>query len=401
MTDKATLDAAQLAFIRARITLMSTNPFYAHLVMKMPLQWMENVPGGISCTDGTNLMINPVAYIAMPKPEQISTLVHEVLHCAAGHLFRRGNREPLRWNIAGDVYIANVIEADKLASITASEQFLQQSGISRQLFRQMTTDQIYDALPAQPQSKGGGRGKGKGQGDDKTDGHGHWQEGGCYCEAKDSAERSQKEAQWKQNVIEAGQVAGNSHGAWRELVKAAMPKLPFHLKLYEYLNRGIGGDTTWNTLNRRWLWQGTYLPSDTQTVMGRVAMMVDTSGSMSSEQLQLVFGYIRAFRDQHPCVMDIIQCDWDVVDAAQHKTYDEYDQLPDKFEVIGRGGTNFDAPFKRLREKKIEPKVAIYCTDGYGSCSEKDPGYPVLWVVVRGDRAFKPPFGEVIYVESN
>ena len=396
-TDKSTLDAAQTAFIRARITLMASNPFYAHLVMKMPLMWMENVPGGVSATDGTSLIINPNAYVKLSKQEQVSVLVHEVLHCAAGHLFRRGSRDGMRWNIAGDIYIANIIEADHLAPIAISEQFLAQFG-DRRAFASMTTDQIYDALPAQPQGKGKSK---SGQGDEQGDGHGHWQEGGCYHECKDTAERSQKDAQWKQAVIEAGQVAGQASGAWRELVKAAMPKVPFHLKLYEYLNHGIGGDTTWNSLNRRWLWQGTYLPSDTKLVMGRVSFMVDTSGSMSANQLQLVFGYIRSFRDQHPCQLDIIQCDWDVVDNAQHKVYDEHEQLPDKFEIIGRGGTCFDAPFKRLREKKIEPKVAIYCTDGYGTCSEKAPPYPVLWVVVRGDRTFKPPFGEVVYVDSH
>src|SRR6516225_10265738 len=225
-TDKSTLDAAQTAFIRARITLMASNPFYAHLVMKMPLMWMENVPGGVSATDGTSLIINPNAYVKLSKQEQVSVLVHEVLHCAAGHLFRRGSRDGMRWNIAGDIYIANIIEADHLAPIAISEQFLAQFG-DRRAFASMTTDQIYDALPAQPQGKG--KSKSQGQGDEQGDGHGHWQEGGCYHECKDTAERSQKDAQWKQAVIEAGQVAGQASGAWRELVKAAMPKLPFHL----------------------------------------------------------------------------------------------------------------------------------------------------------------------------
>ena len=77
-TDKSTLDAAQTAFIRARITLMASNPFYAHLVMKMPLAWMENVPGGVSATDGTSLIINPNVYVKLSKQEQVSVLVHEV-----------------------------------------------------------------------------------------------------------------------------------------------------------------------------------------------------------------------------------------------------------------------------------------------------------------------------------
>lgn len=399
MTTKQELGAAQTAFIRARIQLMSSNPFYAHLVMKMPLEWMEDVAGGLSCTDGTRLMINPVEFVKLTKPEQVSVLVHEVLHCAAGHLFRRGNREPFKWNVAGDVYIANVLEADGFKGVAAAELFLSQYGIRRSDYESNTTDQIYDRIPDSPQQKGGKGKQGKGDGQQFNGQSDHWQQGGCYHEAKDSAERSAKEAQWRQNVVEAGQLAGNASGAWRELVKAAMPKPPFHLKLYEYLNRGIGGDTDWASLNRRYLWQGLYLPNDTKVVMGRVACMVDTSGSMdSSTQLKMAFGYVRGFREQHPCQLDLIQCDYDVVDKAQFKTYEEFETLPETFNVIGRGGTSFNAPFKLLRERKIEPKVAIYFTDGYGSCSEKAPSYPVLWVVLKGDRAFKPPFGEVIHV---
>lgn len=401
---------AQTAFIRARIQLLQSKPFYAHLVMKMPLVWMEDVPGGISCTDGDSIFINPETFITLEKPEQVSVLVHEVLHCAAGHLFRRGAREPMKWNVAGDVYIANLIEAEGFTPIAGAEKFLQNYGINRETFRQCTTDEIFAKIPDPPKQKqGGGKGKGKGkgqgQGNEQQQGQGpgqHWQgEGGCYHEAKDSSKRSEAESRWKQNVIEAGQMAGNSPGHWHELVKAAMPRPPFTLKLHEYLSRGMGGDTSWDSLNRRYLWQGLYLPNDTKIVMGEVACFIDTSGSMCSAQLQLGLGYVRAFREQHPCKMHVVQCDHDCIDAAQYKAYDEYERLPETFKVIGRGGTSFDPPFKLLREKRIEPKVAIYFTDGYGACHEtKRPSYPVLWVVIRGDQGFKPPFGEVVYVKG-
>ena len=398
MLDKKVTDAAQTAFIRARIQLMSTNPFYAHLVMKMPLVWMEDCPGGISATDGTHLYIAPEPFVAMAKGEQVSVLVHEVLHCAAGHLFRVGSRDKMKWNIAGDTYIANVLEADGFTGVAAAEAFLVQYGIQRSDYKGNTTEQIYDLIPNPP--KGKGKGKGNGNGQSKGGGQ-HWQGGGCYHEAKDPAERSAAEAKWKQAVIEAGQLAGNAAGAWRELVKAAMPKPPFHLKLHEYLNRGLGGDQDWTSLNRRHVYRGMYLPTDTKVIMGRVACMVDTSGSMDSNtQLKMAFGYVRGFREQHPCQLDLIQCDYDVMDAAQFKTYEEFERLPETFNVVGRGGTSFNAPFKLLQEKRIEPKVAIYFTDGYGSCTEAKPAYPVLWVVLKGDKQFKPPFGEVIYVND-
>lgn len=394
--DKALTDRAQLEFIRARVNLMQSNPFYAHLVMKLHLEWMEDVPGGLSATDGKHILIAPEPFCRLNAEERRTVLVHEVLHCAAGHLFRRGNRDAFKWNLAGDVYIANMLEAERFSLLQIQEEFFRNKlKINRAQYRDMTTDEIYEKLPDPPKSKGKGQGKGSGSGT----GHEHWQGGGCYHEAKDVGERSQAEAEWKQNVIEAGQLAGNAPGAWRELVKAAMPRPPFHLKLFEYLSRGLGGDTSWDSLNRRYLWQGLYLPNDTKVVMGEIAIAVDTSGSMDSQtQLREAFGYIRAFREAHPCQLHLIQCDYDAVSEGQYKVYAEHEAVPETFEVVGRGGTSFDPPFKLLREKRIDPKVLIYMTDGYGSCSVPNPGYPVLWVVIKGDRSFKPPFGEVVHV---
>lgn len=397
MLDDKVVKQAQTAFIRARIQLLQSNPFYAHLVMKLPLQWMDE-PGQLSKTDGSTLYINPETYLTLTKGEQVSVLVHEVLHCAALHLHRVGGRDGMRWNVAGDVYIANVLEADGLESVQLSEQFMVSQGIKREQFKTMTTEQIYEKLPPLKQSPSGG-GKGKGQPQSGC-GHQHWNgEGGCYKEPATSQERSQQEQQWRQNVIEAGQVAGNTAGAWNELVKAAMPKPPFHVPLLEFLHRGLGGDTDWSLLNRRFLYRGMYIPQEYTQVMGEIAIAVDTSGSMDTEsQLKLAFGYIRAFREEHACKLHLIQCDHDAIADGQYKLYEEHETLPETFKVVGRGGTSFNPPFELLREKRAEPRVLIYITDGYGACSVPKPGYDVLWVVLKGASEFKPPFGELIHV---
>lgn len=378
---------AETAFIQARINLLTHRPFYAHLVLRLKLEWLEDVPGGLSATDGETLFINPVEFTKLAKGQQRTTLVHEVLHPACGHLWRRGSRDPQRWNMAADIAIDNIIHADGFEPgpwEANREKWLREHGMTFTQFNGQLAEQIYEALPADPPEKCGCGGNGK---------------GGCFMDKSGDSQgdRSKAEADWKGAVISAGQLAGNAPGAWSELVKAAMPRPPFHLKLFEYLNRGMGGDTDWAVLSRRNVWQGLYLPTETRTVMGRVAWVTDTSGSMSGEQLKLAFGYFRGFRDQHPCVADLICCDYGV---ARHKTYEEFEQLPEAFKAAGRGGTSFNAPFEMLREKRIEPRVLIYATDGYGSCNVSKPIYPVLWVVIGGDKGFKPPFGEVVHVKD-
>lgn len=387
MDDKIKRDA-ETAFIKARISLLTDRPFYAHLVLKLKLEWLEDVPGGLSATDGETLWINPVEFLKLNKRQRVTCLVHEVLHPACGHLWRRGARDAMRWNMAADIAIDNVIHADGFEAgpwEREREAWLAKHYQSFTQYNGEIAEVIYDKMPKMPPQMQCGCG-GNGQ-------------GGCFKDKSGDSQgdRSKAEADWKAAVISAGQLAGNAPGAWNELVKAAMPRPPFHLKLFEYLNRGMGGDTDWAVLSRRNMWQGLYLPTETRTVMGRVAWITDTSGSMGVEQLRLAFGYFRGFRDQHPCVADLICCDYGV---ASHKTYEEFEQLPDQFEAKGRGGTSFNAPFELLREKRIEPRVAIYATDGYGACTVSKPIYPVLWVVIGGDKGFKPPFGEVVHVAS-
>jgi predicted metal-dependent peptidase len=381
--DKLRKDA-ETAFIRARIHLLTHRPFYAHLTLKLKLEWMEDVPGGISCTDGQSLFINPAEFVKLTKLQQVTILVHEVLHPACGHLWRKGAREMQKWNVACDIAIDNLITADgfeKTQWEMDRAQFLQKQGMTVEQFAGQTSEQIYDKLPNMPKSPCSCGGQGKGCFEDKS--------------GDSQGDRSEAEAEWKGAVVAAGQLAGKQPGAWQELVKAAMPKPPFHLKLFEYLNRGLGGDSDWGSLNRRCMWRGLYLPTETRTVMGRVSWICDTSGSMCQEQLKLAFGYFRGFRDAHPCVADLICCDYGV---SSHKTYEEWETLPETFEAKGRGGTSFDAPFALLREKKIDSRVVIYVTDGYGTCTARKPECPVLWLIVGGDKNFKPPFGELVHV---
>jgi predicted metal-dependent peptidase len=49
----------------------------------------------------------------------------------------------------------------------------------------------------------------------------------------------------------------------------------------------------------------------------------------------------------------------------------------------GRGGTDFTPVFEYITEKKIQPKVLLYYTDGCGTYPEKKPEYPVIWLLTE------------------
>lgn len=407
MTDqeyKQLIEKAGTAVTRARLRLLQQYPFWAYLVRKLELVWDENAQGGVSCTDGERLYLNPAVYTGMTRGEQQTVLVHEAWHCAAGHLLRaRTGRyeDQQRANLAMDITIANGQEAEHFELIKMQEQFFASMGLRRQDYAGLTWEQIYEKLPKSPQGQGGsGKGKssagaGKGASGAPSPSN-HWNKGGC-CRPPAPGQRDQVRGKWRQAVIEAGQLAGNLPGHCQELVKAAMPKPPFHLALWEHLQRGMGGDASWTSVNRRFAGRGMYLPTELTETMGRVAWICDTSGSMGQAELRLAFGYGRAFRAEHPCEWDMFSVDCGV---AEHRHYEEWEELPAEFNAKGRGGTSFNAPFEMIREKRIEPVVAIYVTDGFGECSCAKPAYPVLWVLVPGGSGdFKPPFGRLVRAE--
>jgi len=46
----------------------------------------------------------------MKNKELIGIVAHEIMHCAVGHLFGKGNRDHERWNIADDHAINLILQ---------------------------------------------------------------------------------------------------------------------------------------------------------------------------------------------------------------------------------------------------------------------------------------------------
>lgn len=408
MDEKKVLEKAEVEFIQARSGLLVKHPFYASLALRLQLQWSKERSGGLSSTDGRFIYADPEAYLnKLNSATRATNITHEALHCALGDLSRRGTRDPQLWNLAADIWIDNILETDgfdvNYCGPQGREGLLRNGGQNRHNFRNQTKEEIYSTLEKLfPPEQGGCGGI--------CDGHGSGEPGeedaqGCMRPANGGSSQAQVDAGWKAAVIEAAIHAGNTPGAWNEIVKAVKPKRNWIQVVNEFLMRGVGADLTFSPPNRRHIHSGLYLPSETTEVMGEWAVAVDTSGSMSSNQLAKAIGIVAQHHNQHGGILHWIWCDYDIPAGVGYQKYEEGESLPEDMKVPGRGGTSFNAPFKLLREKQIEPQLMIYLTDGEGSCEETKPTFPVLWVILphnyhKGEDWFKPPFGEVIYVSE-
>jgi len=90
-----------------------------------------------------------------------------------------------------------------------------------------------------------------------------------------------------------------------------------------------------------------------------VAFMVDTSGSMDKEQLQLVDPELRGLhcRGAH---ITVIHCDASVAKVAPYSPFESLERFH------GRGGTEFSDALFKVRELYPRPGLFVGFTDGYG-----------------------------------
>ena len=144
--------------------------------------------------------------------------------------------------------------------------------------------------------------------------------------------------------------------------------------------------------NRRFISDNLYLPSMYSEGLGEVVIVVDTSGSISTKELEEFQSEINCIlEDTQPEKVYVLYCDTQV-----HKDIDEFssDDLPIQLTTRGGGGTDFTAPFEWVNEQSLNPDAFIYFTDLYGGCSAEEPWYPVMWLCTTDKKDV--PFGDVI-----
>ena len=122
----------------------------------------------------------------------------------------------------------------------------------------------------------------------------------------------------------------------------------------------------------------------------KIAVAIDTSGSVSDSDLGIFFTEIDAMYKQGAEIV-VIECD-----AEVQRTYNYNGQLPS--EVAGRGGTVFDPVFAFLRSDRLTRyDGCIYLTDGYADEPTIRPPCPLLWVITsNGDAGDHLRFGRII-----
>jgi predicted metal-dependent peptidase len=381
--------------LRARMQLMLAHPYLAAALAHLPLVNGEDLGWcRTMATDGYYIYVNPRFCEGLTETEIMGVFAHELLHCALGHIDRRGGRPRRLWNFAID---------------HATNLLLRQFGVQLpsgclcdERYANMTAEQIHEVIEGQVGFvciSG-------------FDGHlepgdfeGQCERGGDYP--------SPDERRRLRGIIldEMGrELQRRGHGsAPGELNRGVELATKVQVKWQEVLARFMNGlrrsDYRLFPFSKKHLWRGIYLPSLGVPGPDHLVLAIDTSGSLSGKDLGQFVAELDRLRSLTDCRLTLLQCDA-AVQRVDEVPSGERTVLPGGTRggrLAGGGGTNFRPVFEWVADQaargEAAPDALIYCTDGYGTFPPKEPAYPVVWVVTTtGARSF--PFGLVIRLEA-
>lgn len=395
---------------KARIGLMSLEPFFGSLASKLEL--VEDAKAPSTWTDGKRLGFNPEWATNTPMPELEAVVAHHVLSCALGHHLRRGARESKLWQEASD-YVVN-LELQR-AGFT-----LPQGSLVDSQYDKMTVEQVFKSLNQKPEqddsgddSEGGDQGKGDGaagQGDagekQKGDSGAAGDAATGTCEdatddsgeaAADESERAEQMAEWKEAAAEAAQLARGMDklpgGIERGVLDFLNSKVDWREALQRLLKSKAKDDHSWLKPSRRSP-AGFFLPGRHSEACGPLAFFVDVSGSINQKQIDQAVSEIEEARiSMKPERVIVYMFDTQVRRRFEFGQHDPIEGV----RAIAGGGTAFDDPIYELEREAVTPEVAIYLTDLDARTFAPEPHYPVVWVSTYKQDA---PYGDIIMMED-
>ena len=205
----------------------------------------------------------------------------------------------------------------------------------------------------------------------------------------------------RQGSMLVGKMGGNVS---REIDEMLVPKVNWREALRDFVKTAMQGKdkTTWKRLHKRYLASDLIMPSSYSDKVGGIAIGIDTSGSIGTEELTQFLSEVKSICDEvSPEVIDILY--WDT-HVASRETYrdNELAGLIKTTKPAGGGGTEPACVPKFMKKHDMKPECLIMLTDGY--IGHQDPSNwtiesPVLWCI-KGNRNFSESVvGKIVHVE--
>ena len=402
-------DTEERKLRRVKVNLMRRPEFalWSGIMMVGSTSLSDDVPTAV--TNGRDEIYGRDLVKMLNDKELGFVILHETLHKAFRHLTtwrKLYKADPQLANMACD-YVINLM----LVGMDKGEQFIafpkkdgERFGLYDEKYRGMNAKQVFDLLKQEQKDSGGGNDfGGKGDGFDQHD----WDGAGELNEQESKELEREIDQALRQGQIAAQKTAGKQHGDIdRALGEMLRPKVDWREVLREFVTTVCSAKdaSSWRRVNRRFVGSDIYLPTLIGERVGRIAIGVDTSGSISGQEINRFLSEVSSIATHvRPEKIDLIY--WDAR-VANHEVYGEgghdLDQLVASTRPKGGGGTDPRCMMHHLKNEKIEPECIIMLTDGEIYDWGDDWGAPVLWVICNPYRgkSITAPVGKTVHIEE-
>lgn len=372
---------------KGRWHIIQRDPFFATILMDMDPVIDASVTETCA-TNGDNVFFNP-EWLEEANPRLVAACMRKMsLHVALSHPYRRGPfRDIQRWRTACDIAAMCIMQGDKveLPPVTAEQEVQRQMMLSR--FTGMIAEEIYNELTNDQDGEGDDQPQ---DGQDGAQGGAGGAGGLAMGQALDGADMrspadvAQAQAKNDQRTVRAAMAAkarGNEHALGKELAEQIKSRgVDWRDKLQAFIDARAETILSWSRPNRRFVGQGIYLPGKKSNGIDTLVFVVDTSGSMSNDDLSLCITQIEAAREAIGISrVVVVECDTKV---GRVDEFDMTEPLPKEMEFTHRGGTNMNPAFAEAA--KHDPSAVICLTDGeFYRDVDINPGAPVLFAVTH------------------
>ena len=378
----------QRRLLLARIRILTNYGFYGIM--------LENMAFGLDSgcdtayTDGEKICFSPKFMEYLSDSELDFVLMHEVMHVALKHCNRGLKYNQELFNIACDIVVnSNILKSKGMnldaIKVNGNISMHQIEGKEGYLF---TAEEVYEKL-----LKNGNIIPSLG-----FDDHSKWEMdkereddvNAKIIAIKDMEDRAHQNGKPGVGSIPVGverlvKELKESRVNWRELLNEF---IEFEINDYTFLPPDRRYDAEF------------FMPSfsEMDENLEDVLFMVDTSGSMSIEEITLAYseinGAIQAFDGRLKGLIGFFDA----------KVYDPipFDSSIDLTKIIpkGGGGTSFHNVFRYVMQMENKPKYLIILTDGYATFpkEEEKGNIPLLWLLTNDE--VKPPYGKVAIMKK-
>lgn len=389
--------AAKEKLITSRVGLLLRAPFFGNLATRLNLvnadAWCPT-----AATDGRSFYYNSEFINRLSLKETEFLFGHEVLHVVYDHMGRRGDREPRLWNIADDYCVnADLIEqriGDKITKVpilyNAKYQGWSAEEVYDDLYKnadKIDIQKLMQQVLDEHLDEGEGEGDGEGNGDKEGNGR----------PRLTKEEKKQIRDEIKEAVLAAAEAAGagNVPGNIKRMIKdLTAPVVNWRELLQQQIQSIIKNDFTFSRPSRRSWHMDAVLPGMKNAQTIDVCVAIDTSGSISSEDLKIFLSEVKGIMDMYDDYrVHIITWDTEVYNPADYSPDSSEDITA--YEPGGGGGTDPHCVWEYLKENEIEPKKLIMFTDFcfFGWSPEQVSDYcDTIWII-KGNPSAEPEFG--------